>query len=69
MIVVRTLFCDDGVIGLNGWRYLLNTDDTLMKFTDKESANNFLKDNDINCDEIDLIDEESGELSNWVLNC
>ena len=27
MKVVRTLVCPDGVIGLNGWQYLLDKDD------------------------------------------
>ena len=68
MILVRTLFCDDGVIGLNGWRYLLNSDDTLMKFTDKESAKTFLNIHDIDSNEMDFVDEDTGELENWISN-
>ena len=68
MIVVRTLLCEDGIIGLNGWRYLLNSDDTLMKFIDKESAKTFLKTYDIDSDEIDLVDDSTGELENWISN-
>ena len=68
MIVVRTLTCEDGIIGLNGWRYLLNADDTLMKFIDKESAKTFLKTHNINSDEIDFVDESTGELENWISN-
>ena len=43
-MVVRTLVCPDGVIGLNGWQYLLNDDGTEMEFEDLESANSFLLD-------------------------
>ena len=68
MIVVRTLLCGDGIIGLNGWRYLLNSDDTLMKFSDKESAKTFLKTHDIDKDEVDFVDEDTGELENWISN-
>jgi hypothetical protein len=71
MIVIRTLTCGDGVIGLNGWRYLLNSDDTLMKFIDKETAKTFLKTHSINNDEmefIDFVDESTGELENWISN-
>ena len=68
MIVVRTLLCGDGIIGLNGWRYLLNSDDTLMKFIDTESAKAFLKAHTIDSDEIDLVDDSTGELENWISN-
>jgi len=40
--IIRTLVCPDGVIGLNGWMYLLNDDGTVMEFKDKDSANSFL---------------------------
>ena len=42
---VRTLICPDGVIGLNGWQYLLDDDNKTMKFKDIKSANSFLLDN------------------------
>ena len=42
MKIIRTLVCPDGVIGLNGWMYLLNDDGTVMEFKDKDSANSFL---------------------------
>ena len=44
MKVVRTLVCPDGVIGLNGWQYLLDEDDKEMEFDSKDSANQFLLD-------------------------
>ena len=44
MIHVKTLVCSDGVVGLNGWQYLLDDDDKLMPFKDNESATTFLKD-------------------------
>ena len=42
--IVRTLVCPDGVIGLNGWQYLLNNDGTEMEFNNKASATSFLLD-------------------------
>ena len=64
MIVVRTLLCGDGIIGLNGWRYLLNSDDTLMKFIDTESAKAFLKAHAIDSDEIEQNNILNGKFSN-----
>ena len=45
MKIIRTLVCQDGVVGLNGWQYLLNDDDTYMEFGDTKSANKFLLEN------------------------
>ena len=45
MIYLKTLVCPDGVVGLNGWQYLMGDDDELMPFKDNESATIFLKDN------------------------
>ena len=42
MKIIRTLVCPDGVLGLNGWMYLLNDDGTAMEFEDTASANSFL---------------------------
>ena len=42
--IVRTLVCPDGVIGLNGWQYILNNDGTEMEFNNKTSAISFLLD-------------------------
>jgi len=44
MKIIRTLVCPDGVIGLNGWQYLLNNDGTEMEFNNKASAISFLLD-------------------------
>ena len=41
---VRTLVCPDGVVGVNGWQYLLDDDGNEMEFEDKNSANKFLLD-------------------------
>ena len=41
---VKTLVCPDGVIGLNGWQYLLDDNGNEMEFEDKNSANKFLLD-------------------------
>ena len=43
-VIVRTLVCPDGVIGLNGWQYLLDDDGYEMEFDSKGSANKFLLD-------------------------
>ena len=45
MKVIRTLICPDGVIGLNGWQYLLDDDGEEMEFDNTDSANSFLLDN------------------------
>jgi hypothetical protein len=42
MKIVRTLVCPEGVIGLNGWQYLLDDDGGEMEFDSKKSANSFL---------------------------
>ena len=44
MKIIRTLVCPDGVIGLNGWQYLLDKDDNDMIFSSIDSANKFLLD-------------------------
>ena len=44
MKIIRTLVCPDGVIGLNGWQYVLNNDGTEMEFNNKASAISFLLD-------------------------
>ena len=49
----RTLVCQDGVIGLNGWQYLLDNENNTMLFNDKKSANKFLLDNGLTQDWID----------------
>ena len=43
--IIRTLVCSDGVIGLNGWQYLLDDNGEEREFTDEDSANSFLLDN------------------------
>ena len=45
MKVIRTLVSPDGVIGLNGWQYLLDDDGEEMEFDNTDSANSFLLDN------------------------
>ena len=46
MIVVSTLISDDGVVGLNGKRYLLDENDELMLFKSVDDAKQFIADND-----------------------
>ena len=43
MIVVSTMASDDGVLGLNGKQYLLDTDDEVMVFENEESARVFIE--------------------------
>ena len=42
MKIIRSLVCSDGVIGLNGYQYVLYNDGTEMEFKDTDSANSFL---------------------------
>jgi len=42
MIAVSTLVSEDGVIGLNGKRYLLDDGDEVILFKTKESAKHFV---------------------------
>ena len=66
MKVVRTLVCPDGVIGLNGWQYLLDKDDKEMEFDSKDSANQFLLDGGYTQEWIDEWVEikQKGEINN-----
>jgi hypothetical protein len=43
--VVKTLVCPDGVIGLNGYQYLLDKNGEEILFESRESAMSFLMDN------------------------
>ena len=43
MVVVRTLQSPDGVIGLNGYWYLEESDGSLMKFEDEQKARLFVE--------------------------
>ena len=42
MKIVKTLLCSDGVIGLNGWQYLLDKNNNKMKFKSTALAHKFL---------------------------
>ena len=44
-IVCKTLMCNDGVIGINGYQYLLDDYDNEMEFASEEDAVKFLLDN------------------------
>ena len=44
MKVIRTLVCPDGVIGLNGWQYVLDDNGNEMEFKSTDIANQFLLD-------------------------
>tara|TARA_Y100000310_G_scaffold305305_1_gene345319 strand:- start:110 stop:304 length:195 start_codon:yes stop_codon:yes gene_type:complete len=43
MICVKTLICQDGVIGLNGYQYLHDSDNKLMTFDSETEAIYFLE--------------------------
>ena len=51
-IVCKTLMCNDGVIGINGYQYLLDDEGYAKRFDSKEDAIVFLLDN--------------GETMNWI---
>ena len=44
MKIVKTLVCPDGVVGVNGWQYLLDDEGEYMEFKDNNAANTFLLD-------------------------
>ena len=46
MIAISTLVSEDGVIGLNGKRYLLDENEELMLFKSVDEAKQFVKDMD-----------------------
>jgi len=54
MIIVRTLTCPDGVIGLNDWQYLLHPNNTLMMFGNEEEARVFLTEHEVNLEDIEF---------------
>ena len=53
MKIIRTLVCSDGVVGLNGWQYILTDDNKEMEFKDTETANSFLLDGGYSQEHID----------------
>jgi hypothetical protein len=42
---VRTLVCKDGVVGLNGYQYLLDSENNEMEFQTQSEAVEFLTNN------------------------
>ena len=64
-LVVRTLYSNDGVIGLNGYHYLLHADDSLMKFKTQEIAEKFLTKHGIDLDQVEIVDFKTGEEDVW----
>ena len=44
-VVCKTLMCNDGVLGLNGYQYLLDDYDNPIEFASTEDAITFLLDN------------------------
>ena len=60
MISVSTLVSEDGVIGLNGKRYLLDENDEPMLFKSIDEARTFVEDNGEDPDN-EFIDYEEGE--------
>ena len=68
MVVVRTLKSPDGVIGLNGYWYLEESDGSLMKFDNEQTARLFVEEGgeDPDSEWIEFKEEQSiaEELSN-----
>ena len=54
MIIVSTSVSEDGVIGLNPKRYLLDENDELMLFKSIDDARQFIKDNGEDPDNEDI---------------
>ena len=44
-VVCKTLMCNDGVLGLNGYQYVLDDEGNEMEFASEEDAVKFLLDN------------------------
>lgn len=53
-VVCKTLMCNDGVVGINGYQYLLDDEGYAKRFDSKDSAVKFLLDNG---EDIDWIEE------------
>ena len=70
MIVVSTIASNDGVIGLNGKQYLLDTDDEVMVFENEESARAFIEEHgeDPDSEYIDYEDYVQHELDEYSEN-
>ena len=68
MVVIRTLQSPDGVIGLNGYWYLEESDGSLMKFENEQTARLFVEEGgeDPDSEWIEFKEEQSiaEELSN-----
>lgn len=54
MIYAKTLVCNDGVIGMNDWQYLLHPDNTLMMFENEEEARVFLTEHKVDLEDIEF---------------
>jgi hypothetical protein len=66
VIIVRTLTCTDGIIGLNDWQYLLNVDNTLMTFKDEETAKEYLTEHGESLEELEFVTLDDVGLPNDV---
>jgi len=62
MVVVRTSRSPDGVVGLNGWWYLLDDDGIPVEFETKHQARTFLQDNGQDPDDelIEILIDDGG---------
>ena len=66
MITISTLVSEDGVIGLNGKRYLLDDEDELMFFKSIAEAREFVEDNGEDPDNIYIdYEEHKSEKELW----
>lgn len=62
MKVIRTLICEDGVVGLNGYQYALDNEGNCLTFGNETEARNFLLTNGVDEEsivngDIEIVDE------------
>tara|TARA_R100000234_G_scaffold106221_1_gene76755 strand:- start:32 stop:229 length:198 start_codon:yes stop_codon:yes gene_type:complete len=58
MKVIRTLICDDGVVGLNGYQYALDENGDCLIFDNETKATQFLLSNGVDKESIENGDIE-----------
>jgi len=69
-VLVRTIQSPDGVLGLNGWWYLLDEDDNPIRFNGVEEAMEYIEDNggDPHDEYTEYIEEEWAETDDALDN-
>tara|TARA_R110002020_G_scaffold131962_1_gene294869 strand:+ start:256 stop:453 length:198 start_codon:yes stop_codon:yes gene_type:complete len=64
MKVIRTLICEDGIVGLNGYQYLLDDNNDCLVFDNETKAIDFLISNGVDKESIDNGNIEIVDLTN-----